>query len=188
MKALGTIQEWAYDLHDSTNHKYGDKPYSYHLKQVEKWGTKFQHLLYVYDMSLVKAILCALPCHDLIEDVRVTWNDVFKFTRSKLTADVVYAVTNEKGKTRADRANSKYYRGIRWTHGATFVKLCDRLANVEESVKSGKMLDKYRKEYPKFKADLTLTWYEKVWFWLNKRPIIDYTPMFNELEKMLNIK
>jgi len=188
MKGLGEIQEWAYGLHTATNHKYGKHEYSYHLKMAESFGSKYQHLLYDYSVEYIKAIICAIPCHDLIEDVRVSWNDVYKFTKSKVTTDIVYAVTNEKGKTRKERANSKYYRGIRNTPGAIFVKLCDRLANVNESLTTNKMLDKYRREYFEFKKALTLTWYETIWFKLKGRPIIDYTPMFEELEKMLNIK
>ena len=54
--------------------------------------------------------------HDLIEDTRTSYNDV----RNKLgvfVADIVYAVSNEKGKTRKERANDKYYEGIRNTKG-----------------------------------------------------------------------
>jgi len=185
MKSLGEIQEWAYDLHAKTNHLYGGKPYSYHLKMAEKWADKFIWVLTPYSTQWTKAILCAVPCHDLIEDVRVSWNDVFKFTQSELTTNIVYAVTNEKGKTRKERANARYYKGIRLTPGATFVKLCDRLANVEESIKSKKMLDKYKKEYPGFKKALTLRWWEVLWLKIKGKPVIDYTPMFNMLEKML---
>lgn len=44
-------------------------------------------------------------------------------------ADIVYAVTNEKGKNRSERANEKYYQGIRENKLAVIVKICDRLAN-----------------------------------------------------------
>jgi hypothetical protein len=46
-------------------------------------------------------------------------------------ADIIYAVTNDKGKNRKERAGVKYYEGIRKTPGAVFVKLCDRIANVQ---------------------------------------------------------
>ena len=70
--------------------------------------------------------------HDVIEDARLTYNDVAKFAGYEV-ADIVYAVTNEKGKNRAERANHKYYEGIRLNQNAIFVKLCDRLANVDFS-------------------------------------------------------
>ena len=47
--------------------------------------------------------------------------------------EIVYALTNDKGRTRAERAGEKYYKGIRETPYAPFVKLCDRLANVTYS-------------------------------------------------------
>lgn len=65
-------------------------------------------------------------------------------------AELVYAVTNEKGRNRAERANDKYYEGIRNTEHATFVKLCDRIANIEYGGKS----DMYAKENINFKRKL----------------------------------
>ena len=84
--------------------------------------------------------------HDLIEDTRTSYNDV----NSKLgvhVADIVYAVSNEKGKNRKERANDKYYEGIRETLGAVFVKLCDRIANVQYSkMTKSRMFEMYKKE------------------------------------------
>ena len=75
--------------------------------------------------------------HDAIEDARLTYNDVKHEARQFLSegqipmaAEIVYALTNDKGRTRAERAGEKYYKGIRETPYAPFVKLCDRLANV----------------------------------------------------------
>lgn len=63
----------------------------------------------------------------------------------------MYAVTNEKGRTRVERANENYYKGIRETEGATFVKLCDRIANVQYSkMTKSSMFDKYKKENVNF--------------------------------------
>jgi len=58
--------------------------------------------------------------HDSIEDARLTYNDVMKVARNMMTeeqalmaTEIVYALTNEKGRTRAERAGEKYYQGIR---------------------------------------------------------------------------
>ena len=92
--------------------------------------------------------------HDLIEDTRVSYNDVKKHLGEK-AADIIYALTNEKGKTRKERANEKYYTRIRNTPGAVLIKLCDRIANVEYSIQTeSRMLDVYRKENPEFIANL----------------------------------
>ena len=50
-------------------------------------------------------------------------------------------------------ANDLYYQGIRKTKFASFIKMCDRLANIQYTmmfVFANRMLDVYRKEYPEF--------------------------------------
>jgi len=60
-------------------------------------------------------------------------------------------VTNEKGKNRAERANKRYYDGIVETPGATFVKLCDRFANLRYGkMMKSPMFEKYKKEQDHF--------------------------------------
>jgi (p)ppGpp synthase/HD superfamily hydrolase len=98
-----------------------------------------------YDLAVL-----AVYFHDAIEDARMTYNDVRKLIGER-AADAVYAVTNEKGKNRAERANDKYYQGIRETPLATFVKLCDRIANVKYGLMVGShMAEMYGKENPDF--------------------------------------
>ncbi len=92
--------------------------------------------------------------HDLIEDTRTSYNDVSHHLGNDV-ANIVYAVTNEKGKFRSERANSRYYKGIRETPGAVFVKLCDRIANVQFSkLTKSRMFDMYVKENPHFISEL----------------------------------
>jgi (p)ppGpp synthase/HD superfamily hydrolase len=92
--------------------------------------------------------------HDLIEDTRVSYNDVsHRLDHAGYfdVADIIYAVTNEKGKNRKERANEKYYEGIRSTPGAVFVKLCDRIANVQYSkMTKSRMFEMYGKEQHEF--------------------------------------
>jgi (p)ppGpp synthase/HD superfamily hydrolase len=105
-------------------------------------------------VTLRTACLRAAWGHDLIEDCRVSYNDV-KHVLGQEAADIVYAVTNEKGKNRNERANEKYYEGIRNTPGAVFVKLCDRIANVQYSKMTGsRMFEMYRKENDNFVVKL----------------------------------
>jgi (p)ppGpp synthase/HD superfamily hydrolase len=105
-------------------------------------------------VTLRSACLRAAWGHDLIEDCRVSYNDV-KHVLGQEAADIVYAVTNEKGKNRNERANEKYYEGIRNTPGAVFVKLCDRIANVQYSKMTGsRMFEMYRKENDNFVVKL----------------------------------
>ena len=94
--------------------------------------------------------------HDLIEDTRVSYNDV-KEQLGESAADIIYSLTNEKGKNRKERANDKYYEGIRNTPGGVFVKLCDRIANVQYSKMTGsRMFEMYKKENLEFTKALGL--------------------------------
>jgi len=89
--------------------------------------------------------------HDLIEDARSNYNEVKK-QLGVLAAEIIRAVTNlGRGRNRDERMPDFIYEDIRETFGATFIKLCDRMANCQYSklTKSG-MLYKYRKEMPDF--------------------------------------
>jgi (p)ppGpp synthase/HD superfamily hydrolase len=105
-------------------------------------------------VTLRTACLRSAWGHDLIEDCRVSYNDV-KNQLGQEAADIVYAVSNEKGKNRVERANDKYYEGIRNTPGAVFVKLCDRIANVQYSkMTKSRMFEMYKKENDEFVVQL----------------------------------
>lgn len=145
--------DWIIKQHEDTNHKY-DKyiSYEFHLRMVVEVAKKFQNLI-TYSKDL-DAVMLGAWGHDLIEDTRVSYNDV-KLELGEMAADIIYACTNEKGKNRKERANHKYYDGIRTTPYAVFVKLCDRIANVQYSKMSGsRMFEMYRKENPDFMAQL----------------------------------
>lgn len=168
---MNSMNDWCIEAHRSTNHMYDTYlPYEFHLRMVAQVAKDFKYLLddgvdyYTgkneYDrgadvtVTLRTACLRAAWGHDLIEDCRVSYNDV-KANLGQEAADIVYAVSNEKGMTRAERANDKYYEGIRNTKGAVFVKLCDRIANVQYSKMTGsRMFEMYQKENVNFMAKL----------------------------------
>ena len=150
--------KWILKQHESTNHMYDTYlPYEFHLRMVAKVAEKFIELipnLNDGETALRDSVLLAAYGHDLIEDTRVSYNDV-KDILGQEAADIIYAVTNEKGKNRKERANEKYYEGIRNTRGAVFVKLCDRIANVQYSKMTGsRMFDMYKKENDYFLTSL----------------------------------
>ena len=77
-----------------------------------------------------------------------------------LATEIVYALTNEKGRNRAERANEKYFEGIRETPYAPFIKLVDRLANISYSSSGNNAANQhmktvYRNELPHFLDALT---------------------------------
>ena len=143
-------RDYAIFCHNSTNHRY-DKTFAYsvHLQMVVDTAMKFIHLI---PEEMREIVIAGCWVHDVIEDCRETYNDVKKATCEEV-AELAYALTNEKGRNREERANDKYYEGIRNTPYATFIKLCDRIANYEYSKRNGGksgMAAKYEKEMNDF--------------------------------------
>lgn len=137
-------KEFALKAHKDTNQMYHDQLYSKHLYDVNSLFVKYLHLLPKEDVDDVAG---GCWCHDVIEDTGKTYNDVLRATNETI-ANYAFALTNEKGKNRKERANEKYYEGIRQYKHATFIKLCDRIANVSFSKLNGSsMLKTYQKEH-----------------------------------------
>lgn len=163
-----SMLETAARLHDvDANQRYGaNLPYSFHLKAVAALVLQYarETLAAVDDLPAVYFGACF---HDSIEDARLTYNDVVDRATHYLdrdhaltAAEIVYALTNDKGRTRAERAGDKYYAGIRMTPYAPLVKLADRLANLTYSLHSrdayaSHMVDVYRREMPHFITAIT---------------------------------
>jgi len=188
---METKKQWCIDQHRNTNHFYDTYlPYEFHLRMVNQVAQDYRHLLDndkdyytgepivnpIIQVSLAKACMLATWGHDLIEDTRVSYNDV-KEHLGQEAADIVYAVTNEKGKNRKERGGVKYYEGIRQTPGAVFVKLCDRIANVQYSkMTKSRMFEMYKKENESFLVNMG-------WDDSNTHP---YYEMFSYLINLFN--
>jgi (p)ppGpp synthase/HD superfamily hydrolase len=152
MKELNEIRDFAFKAHSKTNHMYGGVyPYSLHLQAVADIAERYMHLLPDQSEEFKNKVRAACYLHDSIEDARLTYNDVKEATDSEEIAEAVFMLTNLRGRTRAERANAEYYKGVRENKIARFVKLCDRIANMEFGKQSGgSMLKKYRKELSHF--------------------------------------
>ena len=160
---IEAIRLAAHELHQSVNETYGDDlPYGFHLDMVVEGVVCYGHLVCACEEDVLPMFFGAYY-HDSIEDARLSYNDVIKAAREWMTeeqalmaTEIVYALTNDKGRTRDERAGEKYYKGIRETPYAPFVKLCDRLANVTYScsIDSGRkgnhMREVYKSEMGKF--------------------------------------
>ena len=150
------IRQAAHTLHQNVNQTYGDDlPYGFHLDMVAEGIHTYGHLVCVSEDDVLPLFFGSY-FHDAIEDARLTYNDVLQEARKRMTeeqalmaTEIVYALTNDKGRTRKERAGEKYYKGIRETPYAPFVKLCDRLANVTYtcSVDSGRDGNRMREVY-----------------------------------------
>lgn len=151
-----TSKEYAIKCHHETNHLYDGNPYEFHLIMVVDVFDQFKHLISEDSWQDVED---ACWCHDVIEDCRQTYNDV-KSATNEYVAELVYLLTNEKGRTRKERANEKYYSGIRKDKNAIFIKLCDRIANYNYSKISGsRMAQVYEKEMDLFLSKLDVYQY-----------------------------
>ena len=171
---IGQIRYSAHSLHASVNQNYDQvHPYGYHLDMVAKLVQRYGYYV-CSDEADVLPLLFGAYYHDAIEDARRTYNDVLRTARqfmdeeqALLAAEIVYALTNDKGRTRAERAGERYYQGIRSTPYAPLVKLADRLANATYSFRhlnekndfsglNAQMKEVYRREMPHFLQSITV--------------------------------
>ena len=161
------IRDAAFALHASVGQTYsGQLPYSYHLGMVADAAMKYGAEVVTDEQDILPVVFGAYY-HDSIEDARLTYNDVTKVAKqfmnesqAIMAAEVVYALTNDKGRTRAERAGEHYYAGIRATPYAPFVKLCDRLANMTHSFtatdsSNNRMRTVYQQEWEHFHQSIT---------------------------------
>ena len=159
---INEIRNDAHALHASVNHAYDRiRPYGFHLDMVVNWVGKYIADVCEKEQDVLPIYFAAFY-HDSIEDARLSYNDVMKIAKelmdeeqAYLATEIVYALTNEKGRNRAERANEKYFEGIRETPYAPFVKLADRLANTSYAFSKGtadslRMSKVYREELPGF--------------------------------------
>ncbi len=164
---LAGIKAAAHRTHEQVNQTYDQvHPYSFHLDMVVDEVYKYGHEVCAGEQDVLPLFFGAY-FHDSIEDARQSYNDVKALAltfmndeQALMAAEIVYALTNEKGRTRAERAGEKYFLGIRETPYAPFVKLADRLANTTYSYAccnalNARMKDVYRSEFPQFLAAIT---------------------------------
>lgn len=124
-----------------------DKPYTYHLRQVR--DTVYRFMPYLPFGVSVEVMVLAAWGHDLIEDCGVTKEEITSRFGEEV-AELIELVSNTvPGKTRKERAEA-YYNKIRTKPAAVFLKLVDRIPNVEAGGKN----DMYKKEHSQFKSAL----------------------------------
>lgn len=164
------IEKAAFRIHDEVNQKYdGILPYGYHLKLAASYVSRYGYQVATSETDVL-ILYAAAFLHDTIEDARMSYHDVVRFIDEfhvegqhlappcheeikRQVPEIVYALSNEKGRNRQERANAAYYRGIRETPFAAFIKMCDRLANLQYSTQfvfTNRMFDVYKREHPAF--------------------------------------
>lgn len=125
--------------------KYNSHEYTYHLQAVANIAK---------ELNLSEDIVAACWLHDTIEDCDVTYEDIEKEFGKKI-ADIVYAVTDGDGENRKERKANTYPK-ILANEDAIYVKLCDRIANLGQTIedKNYGLLKMYLKEHDEFKNTL----------------------------------
>lgn len=163
---LETVERRAIALHKSVNQSYGvGLDYGFHLEMTAACVRKYGHLVASEPVDIIY-LYAAAYFHDAIEDARLTYHDLCNLLEGaglaridvEPVADIVYALTNLRGKTRDERASGQYYKLIRQTRFAPFVKMCDRMANVYYSTRFGHknhMTETYKREMTHFIKELT---------------------------------
>lgn len=166
-EAIEQIRQAAHELHRAVNQTYGQGlPYAVHLDMVANQVMSQGHEVCASEHDVLPMVFGAY-FHDSIEDARQTYNDVTRLARqwmddeqAHMAAEIVYALTNDKGRTRAERAGERYYQGIRQTPYAPLVKLADRVANMtysatHDNADNVHMREVYRRELPHFLEAIT---------------------------------
>jgi len=165
MNLVYKAEIYATKAHRNVNQTFDGLPYTVHLRGVVDVAKRFSHLLPNLEISKV---LVGCWVHDVLEDTHETYNDLKKVLGEN-AAEYSYALWNEKGRNRDERANEKYYKGIKAFEHATFVKLCDRYYNTKYSKRTeSSMYNKYKNEWPKFKSNLFDGRYQEFWDELEK--------------------
>lgn len=164
----------AHQHNDVCNQRYDGKfPYSIHLEYVSMNFKRFQNLL-PDDAMIRQKVHIACWGHDLIEDARVSYNDIKAMTDEEV-AEVVFLCTETRGRNRKERHSEEFYTGLGGNFFASFVKMCDILANVKYSILThSRMLSVYREEH-----------YASKHLWVDKFPRLE--PMVKELETLLEL-
>ena len=138
-----------------------------HKDQVYDGGPYTKHLRWVAEVAerygcVNEEIFAACWLHDTVEDTATT-NEEIASNFGARVADLVYRVTNEPGRNRRER-HERTYGKIKADKSAMFIKLCDRIANVEASHSNPSYLSMYAKEWEDFRRLLYVPGtYDDMW-------------------------
>jgi (p)ppGpp synthase/HD superfamily hydrolase len=145
--AIDAARAFAYAAH--IGQQYGSGHYVTHLDHAVDVLRRFN-----LDTDYTE-VYGATYLHDTIEDTAVTFHDISTIFGPRV-AYLVDAVTDQPGENRKERHARTYPRIRAAGQNGLLVKLADRIANVETSVRgpNEKKLAMYKKEYREFREAL----------------------------------
>ena len=169
-------KNYAFDKHNNPAdaQTYGHAPYSKHLEDAYEVAKRYIKYL---NEDEIEDTLCAVFLHDTVEDTEITPNMIRQLFNDRI-ASIVLAVSNEMGWDKKEIL-FKTLPKIWQNKLATFVKLCDRIANTTNSKnnmdeKSSGLYKRYQLEYPVFRYALRNKLYEDMWVELDE--LTEYNP------------
>lgn len=151
-------KEYFTNAHDETNHTYVDEK-SYAETHLQHTATITQRFAQIVGLTIEETELAISAAwgHDAVSDARVTHNDILKTLQSATLAKLCCNLCEDvHGTTRDERNSPAYYERLRSHKLSVFVKICDRIANVEQGTWEGtsSMPKRYAKEFPEFYNEL----------------------------------
>lgn len=142
------------------NQRYDGLPYEYHLEEVVKVLSSFGATLDEDDE--LAPVLVAAWLHDALEDTNLTAEEIGEEFGSHIR-QIVERVTDESlaalpGSNRRERKARTYLKTVVMEE-AVLLKLADRIANVEHSAETNRVLfNMYGSEHEDFSAALRPAW------------------------------
>lgn len=139
-------QEFALGMH--AGQRYGALPYAAHLYDVVRLVNRYYE--HTVDLRVpLSVLLDAAWLHDVCEDQGVSVEQIHKLFGCEV-GDIVAALTVIGYPNRAASRRAAY-NALKGKPAAVFVKLCDRIANVEAG---GRWFEMYQREHEDFERAL----------------------------------
>ena len=178
--------------------------YSFHTNVVLLQGEKFLHL--ITDNINKFIVKCGLKGHDLIEDARLSYNDIKESLKKILIkngilefyhkdevekicvdiAEIVFQCSDFRGMSREERKPIQYYNELSQNKLAIFVKISDIIGNVKYGLlTNSSKLENYKKEWHTKVRKILHTGTQKHIFFTDNGSI--YQEMFEYLDKILEL-
>lgn len=144
------------------NQRYGNKPYLFHL---------FNVFILSCEYTNNERILSASILHDALEDTQINPNEIKEIDWRLF--DICFLLSKNYN-------SENYYDNISKNHEASFVKIADRICNINESLKHNnkKMITEYYKEvsdYHKLNNKITSEIYQS-----------EFLPLITKMRENIN--
>lgn len=158
-KQMQKARRFAQERHDATGQQYAGQSHVTHLDDVvavlDEFNVAVADGTDPWDGVRSEVVRVAAFLHDVIEDTKTTLAEVL-IEFGPGVAILVFAVTDEPGKNRAERHELTYPKIVALGEDGVNLKLADRLANVRASIREERadLVKMYKKEWPKFRDAL----------------------------------